>query len=544
MQTSGLILDVYDDVGGEQLRSFFPTRSDVPGFIKSASVLSAGQREQLPDDVFALVLLNGEEKLRKYACIDEGNTVLSVLYFVKNAHKLPNEARATAAENLKVACGWYGLDVPEEIEKEASGNPFPKPLQPFMNQGGLTGLGSAAVGTGVIAPMVIHETRKAMAKKKEAGLIGFAARRAAKDPLGTVSAAMTAGPMYRGTSDAIKENIGRVHAGEDAAGVLGGMHAMEHRASANLEYLQLALGMKVADVSGTVLAPISKDNKSSEDNAPQQTIKKTAGRLVPGHRSEKSVEPEVNAAVPGKMPLRAPQHMNPVVDVTGKSPEKEHKEKKASRFALPSYGRYPLDTYGQVKQASSFFEEYGRRLTPVDRHEYCVNLVKRASELLIPVSDTVKKYGSEKYAEAHEFSAALETRRQLIGQDDAVLLDKIASAAPTLEPEDFASILSAFDQSRGLQHHYDSNVMDPYYSTFGFQKRAEDDENWSDVIGNHVILGKELKTFALNGWTRLTKQFGLDFAEEFRKDPIGIFNSMPVEQKVLIIRLATENSPL
>lgn len=495
MQTSGLILDVYDDVGGDQLRSFFPTREDVPGFIKSASVLSAGQREQLPDDAFALVLLNGEEKLRKYACIDEGNTVLSVLYFVKNAHKLPNEARSIAAENLKVACGWYDLDVPEELEKEA-------------------------------------------------GVAGWAAKRVASNPIGAASTAMTAGPMYRGTRDAIKENIGRVHSGEDAGGVTGGMHAlMERRASANLEYLQLALGMKVADVSGTVLAPISKDNKSSEDNAPQQTVKKTAGRLIPGHRSEKSVEPEVNAAVPGKMPLRAPQHMNPVVDVTGKSPEKEHKEKKASRFALPSYGRYPLDTYGQVKQASAFFEEYGRRLTPVDRHEYCVNLVKRASELLIPVSDTVKKYGSEKYAEAHEFSAALETRRQLIGQDDAVLLDKIASAASTLMPDDFASILSAFDQSRGLHHHYDSHVMDPYYSTFGFQKRAEEDENWSDVIGNHVILGKELKTFALNGWTRLAKQFGLDFAEEFRKDPIGIFNSMPAEQKVLIIRLATENSP-
>jgi hypothetical protein len=86
--------------------------------------------------------------------------------------------------------------------------------------------------------------------------------------------------------------------------------------------------------------------------------------------------------------------------------------------------------------------------------------------------------------------------------------------------------------------------MDPYYSTFGFQKVAEESDEWSDVVGNYQITAKELKTFALAQWMRLQKQFGLEFAEEFRKDPIAIYKSLPVDQKKLIIRLATENAPV
>ena len=108
--TSGLVLDVYDDFNGAVLTGLFPSREDLPVMVKSAHVISAEERKQLPDDAFALVLLNNGETLRKYACIDEGNTHLSVLYFLENAHKLPEEAQKVAAANLQVACGWYGLE--------------------------------------------------------------------------------------------------------------------------------------------------------------------------------------------------------------------------------------------------------------------------------------------------------------------------------------------------------------------------------------------------------------------------------------------------
>lgn len=104
---SGLLLDVYDDVTGSLFREIFPNRQEVPELVKSAHLLSAAERQSLPDDVFALVLRDGNVTLRKFACVDPGNVALSMLYLSKTAGKLPKEAQQRAARNLLTAEDWY-----------------------------------------------------------------------------------------------------------------------------------------------------------------------------------------------------------------------------------------------------------------------------------------------------------------------------------------------------------------------------------------------------------------------------------------------------
>jgi hypothetical protein len=118
---SGLVLDIYDDSSGEVLRSIFPQEAGVPDLIKEAHYITPEERDALPDHVFSLVLHNDGTCLRKYACTDPGNTALSVEYFLKTAHKLPTEAQKVAAENLATACGWYGIEPPEQLQKIALG---------------------------------------------------------------------------------------------------------------------------------------------------------------------------------------------------------------------------------------------------------------------------------------------------------------------------------------------------------------------------------------------------------------------------------------
>ncbi len=118
---SGLVLDIYDDYSGDVLRSIFPKEAGVPDLIKQAHYITPDERDALPDHVFSLVLHNNGTCLRKYACTDPGNTALSVEYFLKTAHKLPVEAQKTAAENLTTACGWYGIEPPEQLQKIAIG---------------------------------------------------------------------------------------------------------------------------------------------------------------------------------------------------------------------------------------------------------------------------------------------------------------------------------------------------------------------------------------------------------------------------------------
>lgn len=118
---SGLVLDMYDDPSGEVLRAIFPREAGVPELVKQAHFITPEERAELPDSVFSLVLHNDGTTLRKYACTDPGNTALSVEYFMKTAHKLPEEAQKIAAANLVQACGWYGIEPPQELQKIALG---------------------------------------------------------------------------------------------------------------------------------------------------------------------------------------------------------------------------------------------------------------------------------------------------------------------------------------------------------------------------------------------------------------------------------------
>ena len=118
---SGLVLDIYDDQSSAVLREIFPNEADLPDIIKTAHVITADEYQKLPDDSFALVLVDGDVELKKFATIDAGNTALSVEYFLKTAHRLPIEAQRVAANNLVAACGWYDIDPPEQLCKVAFG---------------------------------------------------------------------------------------------------------------------------------------------------------------------------------------------------------------------------------------------------------------------------------------------------------------------------------------------------------------------------------------------------------------------------------------
>jgi hypothetical protein len=227
--------------------------------------------------------------------------------------------------------------------------------------------------------------------------------------------------------------------------------------------------------------------------------------------------------------------MKPHVDVSGFEPPKKITEKKAASYALK--GRYPLDSYEQVKTASSYFDEFGKRFAPEDRKEYCSNLVKRAGAIGINVSDDVLKYGSDTYASDEEIKLALDARRTLLDNkkfQDA--LDKLAYIRPQVEPELFCLTLIEFDKEAGLEFFYDRDVPDPYYSTYGFQKEA----TFSEVIGNLRVTEADLEYLAMKRLPLVKGTFSEEMAKEFQKDPVGIYKSLPLAQRKVLANMARE----
>lgn len=116
MSMAGFIVDSYDDLDGRILRGLVPKLDEVPPFIKEAHRLTEEQIDKLPDDQFALVMFDEGRKLKKYATVDKGNTALSVMYLLKQAHLLPPDAVKVAAANLLAACQMHGLDVPAQLK--------------------------------------------------------------------------------------------------------------------------------------------------------------------------------------------------------------------------------------------------------------------------------------------------------------------------------------------------------------------------------------------------------------------------------------------
>ena len=576
MQLSGLVLDVYDDYSGETLRSLYPSPADIPDGVKQAHRVTPEDMSSLPDDVFALVLVNGTDKLRKYACIDEGNTALSVQYFLKHGHKLPVEAQKVAAANLVAACDWYDFEPSPDLEKVALG-------KVDMALGGLT---AAAIVPGVNAGIKenLSVTNPSgggiVTPQQRNAMLGKVASAKQAELTGTSLMPLTEPASLKKSTEhtPVRKVAGMPHMVPGHKGEHGNFGPEEDE----LHHEDYTHGTTPPRL------PQGKEMRPVVDVTNSEPAKKVAAAPKASDPRDAYTEAIVDGPHGSQTALIHPsriggKHTMHLVHVTHK-PTKSTRvyavheddlvahgwmaggEKKAAAtgvglYAVPSQTRYPLDTYQQVKAASAYFNDYMKHMSPPMRHEYATNLVKRASDLLIPVSSDARKYGSEDFAADHEIKAAFDARRlELDGQKEvlAVLdgVERVArfrmwkeasedgeKVASTDSPEFVVALLEEFDKAAGLHRHYDRGIPDPYYSIFGFEKQAEDDPAWSDIIGNESVTMEDLHRLRDTGARAVKKKFGDDMHKEFLKDPVGIYKSLPLPQKKMMIRLAVGVSP-
>jgi hypothetical protein len=118
MQT-GSVIDFYDDPSGTVLKTKL-AYAQLPDYIRQADYQSEEKLAALPDDAFALVMVDQGQKIRKFACVDKGNTALSALYFLENKDKLPEEAQKVAAANLVEYCQAFQIEPPWQLHKVAT----------------------------------------------------------------------------------------------------------------------------------------------------------------------------------------------------------------------------------------------------------------------------------------------------------------------------------------------------------------------------------------------------------------------------------------
>ena len=228
------------------------------------------------------------------------------------------------------------------------------------------------------------------------------------------------------------------------------------------------------------------------------------------------------------------------VDVTGHQPMQKLAARQYEHYCLVKEGqsRFPIDSYGQVLEANQWFDENSYTLHPSDRRDYCVKLASRADDLGIMVTDKIRKYAGQGFAPDGEIRIAVAGRMQHWADDAPErnmltgLMDKYASVTPDV----FCSALRQFDEATGLNHLWDDEVYDPWYSTYGFEKKAE----WVWEQGNDRVTEEQLAKGCKENIQAVRERFGEDLANEMCVKPTQVFDSLPLDAKRIISRLVTD----
>jgi hypothetical protein len=119
------------------------------------------------------------------------------------------------------------------------------------------------------------------------------------------------------------------------------------------------------------------------------------------------------------------------------------------------------------------------------------------------------------------------------GASEKSLLDDMLEKHASIKPEVFAVMLENFDKQSGLDKYWEQGLGDPYWSTFGMQKTAA----WSFQHGNERVTEDDLRKLATQGKHHIRDRFNDEIADEFQRDPVGIFESLPLDSKRIIMRV-------
>jgi hypothetical protein len=320
----------------------------------------------------------------------------------------------------------------------------------------------------------------------------------------------------------------------------GGLLPEDVQAEAYSGIVRRALEFDLIDENGKIKTAEAKNKKDGAPNAMSRTRDSMKQPLV-GDEADWAQRTNLvsvrGGADSGRVVPTANQmnmKMAGVIDVTGRDPTPVIAHTKAKIAALD--GRYPLDSYADVRAAVHYFTEGWTEFSPEDRREFCKVAAPRAAEIGLEVPELMARYGATEYApdvDAHISSRLANVKEPRHREIYEVFREKRAE----LEPETYAALLRQADKVTGLEFEWGGVIADPWYSTFGGASPAEKTAfGWEG--GGYTVDAEKLQDAAASGV--LKGEFEDDLVKAFEKDPVAIFSSLPDDTKAVIARLASE----
>lgn len=197
-----------------------------------------------------------------------------------------------------------------------------------------------------------------------------------------------------------------------------------------------------------------------------------------------------------------------------------------------------------------YFDQYATFMTGWEKRNLAQDIVKHASF----APSVISRYAGDDYASDLELGIFLRCGAVDTASEDEVELEKVAQLRDAyrelyglhtqMEPKKFAICLEALDKMAGIHGKY--GIPDAVYTTFGktADVHTKEESSGSNKLifehGNVQLSEDELKELALRGHEVVDKRFGSHVADEFRKEPKKVFDTMPLPEKLVFARMAAQ----
>jgi len=229
-------------------------------------------------------------------------------------------------------------------------------------------------------------------------------------------------------------------------------------------------------------------------------------------------------------------------------PATVHREVDLSKFAEAqkigdnyTHAQYVMATPSHVKVAAQYFDDMHGKMPLEVRHKYATAIQTRAHELGMPVQGgVVGKYASDHYS--GQVDGHLRSRVSLLhdGNTEARgAYEKLGMAKKAMAPREFAQALHGIDKMANLSRYYGGILQDPYLATFG--QEPDRYAGWRHKTASSMLEMDDLQKLAIGAHKKIATYFGSHMADEFKKHPVEIFESLPMDAKQLMVQIAEGN---
>lgn len=234
--------------------------------------------------------------------------------------------------------------------------------------------------------------------------------------------------------------------------------------------------------------------------------------------------------------------------------------------------RYPLKHPEQVKVAAQFLQRNEKAFTPEERHEFAMKIAARSHEF--GINDEVDghsvlyKYAGPGMGHGDDLKKHLGRRHQFSELDEPAPLEKTSALsklaelgfgdrlwdnldkrqeimyeihieepryerlrkeAAELGPAKTAMALIHIDKDSGLSRYWDKSIDDPFAATYGkYHVKAAQEFL---MFGDQQITRTELLSINAKDFE---SRFGISMWNEFERNPIVIFQSLPKPEQAVI----------